>query len=792
MAAAACIALLLTTLLLWSPVPVLSTGPALLLLLVGALLAQWWSGVRALTLTLLAGLPVVAAVASVTGLLRERWPDSPTATDAVVSGSVCEFPREQPGAWRFVLTTDAESRGRGVPTRVLVNWYDSTTRPTAAPEPGQQWRLTLRLRPPRGLSNPGGFDYERWLFAQRIGATGWVRESASNSRLPDSTSVCPAAGWRAAIARRIASALDGREAAPYVLGLAIGAYQALPETEWAKLRRTGTIHLISISGFHIALVAAPAALLGLVIARMLLAAGCRCRPRVLATVAALLAAIFYGALAGFSVPTARSVIAVGLVAVLATWRRAVTGPELLASVVLAVLLVEPLAPLVPGFWLSFAGVAVLTAVGMALRTGSGRPGPLRLLLVTQVGMTVGLAPLLIVFFGQLPLSGTLANLVAVPAFSFLLLPLTLFATAVAVLLPAAGPAVLGLAADCFDLWRWFLDWCANLPLAVWYLPEPAPVVTLLAGAGVVSALWPPPWPGRWLSLGMLTGLVAAGSEPVPAGALRVTVLDVGQGLAVLVQTAGHSLLYDTGPAFRNSDAGERVVVPALQALDVRQLDTLLISHADADHRGGAASVTQRYPAARLLGAGLDNRAAVPCLAGSGWRWDGFVFEILHPAAGAELPDDNAGSCVLRISGAGVRLLLPGDIAASVERDLVSHPDFGAADLVVAPHHGSRTSSSAAFVQATRPRYVVFSTGFRNRWHFPATDVVERWRQSGACVFDTGEDGALQFEVTPGSAFRLVRRQRVFAQGVWLARPACYYPKMPMYSGARLVQNGCPC
>jgi competence protein ComEC len=245
---------------------------------------------------------------------------------------------------------------------------------------------------------------------------------------------------------------------------------------------------------------------------------------------------------------------------------------------------------------------------------------------------------------------------------------------------------------------------------------------------------------------------------------------VGQGLAVLVQTAGHNLLYDTGPAFRNSDAGERVVVPTLQSLGVRRLDTLLISHADADHRGGARSVLDRYPAGRLLGAELDKERVAPCQAGTRWRWDGFVFEILHPAPGAELPDDNSASCVLQISGAGVRLLLPGDIEARAERDLVSNPDLGAADLVIAPHHGSRTSSSADFVQATRPRYIVFATGFQNRWHFPAPDVVARWRQSGACVLDTGEDGAVQFEVTPVSSLQLVRRHRHDARGVWLARP----------------------
>ena len=462
--AAACVALLLSTLLLRSPVLVFSTAQLLALLCLAALLAYWRRGLRGLALTLVAGVPVVAATAAATALLTDRWPAAPDRVDAVVSGSICEFPSKRPGSWRFVLTTDAESRERGLPARVLVSWYDRGGKAMDRLEPGQRWRLRLRLRSPRGLSNPGAFDYERWLFSQRIGATGWVRESDVNQRLKENVASCPGAGWRAAIARRVGAALGDRQAAPYVLGLAIGAYQALPETEWDKLRRTGTIHLISISGFHIALVAGPAAFVGYCLARVLLATGRRCRPGVVAAWTGLLAAGLYGLLAGFSVPTARSLVAVSLVAVLATVRRSITGPEMLGSVVLGVLLVEPLAPLVPGFWLSFAGVIVLGTVAMALRTGTSLPGAIRLLLVTQIGMTVGLAPLMIVFFGQLPLSGTLANLVAVPAFTFVLLPLTLVGTALVVLLPAAGTVVLGAAADCFDLWRWFLGWCADLPL----------------------------------------------------------------------------------------------------------------------------------------------------------------------------------------------------------------------------------------------------------------------------------------------------------------------------------------
>lgn len=773
MVTATCAALLFATLLLWAPRLPVTGGEMLVLLAVGALGAAWRGGLRPLLLVALAGFPVFATITTVARLLDERWADTGEVADTPVSGTICEFPRVQPGSWRFVLTTDPESRARGVPGRLLVSWYEDSARPARPPEPGERWQLNVRLRAPRGLSNPGTFDYERWLFAQHIGATGWVRASADNGRLPGSASPCPAAGWRAATARRVGAVLDGREAAPYVLGLSIGAYQALPEPEWDKLRRTGTIHLISISGFHIALVAAPAALLGLALARGLLAFGLRCRPRVLAAWTAVVVAGSYGALAGFSVPTARSVIAVVIVAVLVTCRRAVSVPELLASVVLGVLLIEPLAPLVPGFWLSFAGVLVLAAVAAGVPAGRARPGPVRLLLVTQLAMTVGLAPLLALFFGQLPVSGLVANLVAVPAFSLVLLPLTLLGTAAAWLLPDAGAAVLRLAADCFDAWRWFLGWCASLPAAVWYLPEASRWAVLVAGAGVVVALWPAPWPARWLGPCMLTGLFAAGTPPVPPGAVRVTVLDVGQGLSVLVQTSAHALLYDAGPAFRGSDAGERVVVPVLQALGVGQLDLLLVSHADADHRGGASSVLERHPLARVLGpagGGAADRAG-RCEAGTAWRWDGVQFEVLHPAAGDGRQDDNAASCVVRLSAPGARVLLPGDIEAPEEQALASRPGFGRVDLLLAPHHGSRTSSSAPFVEATQPRYVIVSSGYRNRWRFPAGEVVDRWRGAGACVLNTAEAGALRFEAGVGSGFRLLRAERAMAPGIWLARPA---------------------
>lgn len=787
MLASAFLAVLVAVLLLFQQT-LPSTGTlaatALGILIAGGVLA----GRRGLTVAALLVLVGVRVVASISGALADRLSPDSVGTDISISGSICEFPRRQNGSLRFVLETHASDASTRVPQRILVTWYDT------APEiwPGEVWQLQVRVRPPRGSANPGAFDFERWLFSARIGATGWVRQSGDNRRLPDARPDCPASSTRAALARRMAVPLAGRESAPYVLGLSVGAYQALAETEWEMLRRTGTIHLISISGFHIALVAGPFALLGLLLGRGLLALGFSCRPKLWAGWTAVWAAAVYGLLAGFSVPLLRSVVMLLTAAVLLSLRRAVGGPTIFAAVLLAVLLVEPFSPLVPGFWLSFAGVAILTLVAsssvsgsrvcgsqvassLGERTVAGTVHACRLLLLTQLAMTICLAPLMLVFFGQLPLAGAIANLAAVPAFSLVLVPLTLLAAAVAAVSPDASVPFLLLAADCFDVWRSFLAWCAALPFAVWYLPTPDSVALMLAVPGVVWFLWPRPWPARGLGPLLLLGLLAGATPAVNAGSLRIVVLDVGQGLAVLVQTAGHALLYDAGPLFRNGDAGDRIVVPVLQAMGIRQLDRLLISHADADHRGGAWSVIGRYPQVHVSGAAPKGGASEPCSAGQAWNWDGVDFAILHPVAGSGPASDNNASCVLLISASGVRILLPGDIEAEAEQELVARDVTGPVDLLLAPHHGSRSSSSPAFVAATSPHQVVFATGFANRWHFPVPEVVDRWRAAGACLLNTAEEGALQFDLSADGVLSLSHRQRAEAAGVWLARPARIQP-----------------
>jgi competence protein ComEC len=787
MLASAFLAVLVAVLLLFQQ-SLPSTGTlaaaALGILFAGSVLA----GRRGLILAGLIVLVSARLVISINGALADRLPPGRVGNDVSIRGSICEFPRRQGGSLRFVLETQGSSGAPQVPQRILVTWYDT------APEiwPGEVWQFQVRVRPPRGSANPGAFDYERWLFSERIGATGWVRQSGENRRLPDARPACLASGTRAMLARRMAAPLAGRESAPYVLGLSVGAYQALAETEWEMLRRTGTIHLISISGFHIALVAGPFALVGLLLGRGLLALGFSCRPKLWAGWTAVCAAALYGLLAGFSVPLLRSVVMLLTAAVLLSLRRAVGGSTILAAVLLAVLLVEPFSPLVPGFWLSFAGVAILALVASSSVSGSrlsgsqaapslqeravlGTVDACRLLLLTQLAMTICLAPLMLVFFGQLPLAGAIANLAAVPAFSLVLVPLTLLAAAVAAVSPDASVPLLLLAADCFDMWRSFLAWCAALPFAVWYLPAPGSVALMLGVPGVVWFLWPRPWPARGLGPLLLLGLLSGATPAVDAGGLRVMVLDVGQGLSVLVQTASHALLYDAGPLFRNGDAGDRIVVPVLQALGIRRLDQMLISHADADHRGGAWSVIGRYPLVHVSGAAPKGGDSEPCTAGQNWNWDGVDFEILHPAAGSGPMSDNNGSCVLLISAAGVRVLLPGDIEAKAEQELVTRGVVGPVNLLLAPHHGSRSSSSPEFVAATSPHQVVFATGFGNRWHFPVPEVVGRWRAAGACLLNTAEEGALQFDLSAPGVLSLSHRQRAEAAGVWLARPARIQP-----------------
>ncbi|GAB6042195.1 DNA internalization-related competence protein ComEC/Rec2 [Endothiovibrio diazotrophicus] len=673
--------------------------------------------------------------------LQARLDPALDGARVVAEGRVASIPERSGRRLRFVFDVAALDGEEVAPLRTRISWFDAAD----APRAGERWRLRLRLKSPRGLSNPGGFDYEGWLFQQGIGATGYVRDG-DNRRLS-------AAPWWSldAFRQRLAEGIEGgggggRRAV--LAALAVGYRGGIERPTWEVFTATGTSHLIAISGLHIGLVAGFAFLLG----RWLWSRSAWTSLRLPAPLAgawvALAAACGYAALAGFSIPTRRALVMVAVVMVALIARRRVAPSRGLALALGAVLLVDPPAVLAPGFWLSFMAVAVLL-FGLGIGGGGegGRASPWRKWGRAQWLIFVGLAPLLLLWFGQLSLAAPLANLLAVPWVSVAVVPPALTGALLLPLWERGGQLLLHLADHAFgELWP-LLEWLAAQPAAAWRMASPEPLPLVLAALGAALLVAPRGVPLRGFGALLLLPLLAFAPPRPEAGRFRATMLDVGQGLSVVVETARHTLVYDTGPRYAGGfDTGRAVVVPYLRSRGVGRVDRLVVSHAAADHAGGVASLLQALPVASVIGG--DRRAGRRCVAGERWRWDGVTFRVLHPPTGVS-PRDNDGSCVLQVRGAWGSLLLTGDLEAAGERQLLSR--WGRSlhsDLLQVPHHGSATSSTAAFIEQVAPRYALFSVGYRNRFGFPRPAVVERYRERGSEILLSSVRGALIFEPGP--------------------------------------------
>lgn len=639
-----------------------------------------------------------------------------------LEGRVVGLPARTEHGVRFELE-QASSRRAELPQRLQLSWFDGP-----GLRAGERWRLAVNLRRPHGLLNPHGPDREATLLARRIGATGTVK---AGERLG-----APAHDWRDGIRQRLLAVdAHGREAALAALVLGDGA--GLARQDWQALQATGTVHLLVISGQHIGLLA------GLVYGGVAGLARLGVWPRRLpwlpwACGLAMGAALLYGWLAGFGVPVQRACL---MLAVVLLWRLrfrqlGVGLPLLLA--LLGVLLVEPLASLLPGFWLSFAAVAVL-ALCFSARLGAWRPW--QAWTRAQWVIAVGLLPVLLALGLPISLTAPLANLLAVPWLSLAVLPLALLGTAL-LPLPWLGEGLLWLAgASLHGLFGWLALVAGLVPA---WIAEPLPLwAGLLVGLGALLVLLPRGVPLRVPGAVLLLALWAP-REQVPHGLVEVWQLDVGQGLAVLLRTRQHSLLYDAGPAMGASDLGESVVLPTLRKLGVRQLDLMLISHAHADHAGGAVAVHRGLPVKRVLAGEATALAAglrgQPCKSGERWQWDGVDFELWHWPAG---PNSNERSCVLRVEANGERLLLAGDMEAGAERAWLAATEDPRIDWLQSPHHGSRTSSSEALIRAMAPRGVLISRGRHNGFGHPHPQVIERYRRQGMSIHDTALEGALR-------------------------------------------------
>jgi competence protein ComEC len=664
--------------------------------------------------------------------------------ETIVTGRIVDLPQHEPRRTRFLFEVDSagsklpELRGR----LLRLGWYDDDRR-ADAPHPrfglkaGQRWSLPVRLRAPRGLRNPGGADAEKFAVAQRLTATGYVYAPEMTRRLAPPRGL---EAWREAMSARIAQQVP-TPAARFVRALALGDTRALSDADWEALRANGLTHLIAISGFHVGLVAGLFALLARVGWWLWPRLGRRWPASVVAALCAVMGATTYAAVAGFALPTLRTVLMIAVVAAARTWRRPVRAAQALALALMAVLLVDPLAVIGAGFWLSFLGVAWLLWC-----LPHGGSSLWREFLSAQGVATLGLLPLSVVLFGQASLAGPLANLIAVPWWSLVVVPLSLLGLLLEAACPGAGGWAWRLAARCFD-WSWpIFRWLADSGLALWWLPEASWFALPLALIGAFWLLLPRGTPGKWVALLLWLPLLSPDRRIPKTGEAELLVIDVGQGLSVLVRTQRHALLYDMGPAVRDGfDAGDRAVVPALHALGVRQLDRAVISHGDNDHAGGFDTVRLEFPVADVSapeGVGLP-AATIACMAGQHWRWDGVDFRFLHPPP--HFPYlANESSCVLRIESAHGAALLTGDIGEVIERDLVRlHAAQLKSDVVLMAHHGSAGSSDPAFVETTRPQLALVSSGHGNRFGHPKPQVMERWQRAGARTFDTSTSGALR-------------------------------------------------
>ena len=731
----------------------------------------------AAVLVLLAGAMAMAAISGLRAMayLQQGLNPALEGQDIRVTGVVSAMPQTNEAGTRLRLeVVSAQLQGSPVqlPPRIEVAWYGGAfvrdagdavdlQRQPAPVRAGERWEMTVRLKAPHGLRNPHGFDFELWTWEQGVQATGYVRAGPKDEppRRQATTWQHPVEQARQSVRDAILDRL-GRGAdeasdpgrariAGVVAALVTGDQRAIDLADWDMFRATGVAHLMSISGLHITLFAWLAA----AVVRTLWRRSMRLCLWVPAPSAALLAGVVlasaYALFSGWGVPAQRTVIMLGTVALLQWSGRRWPWPHVWLLACAAVVLADPWALAQAGFWLSFVAVGVLFATNpiAGKAYGTGAKGHFYALFREQWVVTLALTPLSLLLFGQVSVVGLVANLVAIPWVTLVVTPLALGGVVWAPLWSLAAWSL-------WPLTAW-LQWLAQWPGAVLFLPA-APLwagVAAVAGGALLAMRLP--WRLRLLALPLLLPVLWWQPARPAAGQFELLAADIGQGNAVLVRTATHSLLYDAGPRFsRESDAGHRVLVPLLRALGER-VDVLMLSHRDADHTGGAAAVLAQQPGAELTGSieadhGLQAlRPARPCLAGQRWEWDGVAFEVLHPLAGGDAPAPrpprpNTLSCVLRVVAAGAEapsVLLVGDIEAAQEQALVARGAALQADLLLVPHHGSKTSSSPALLEAVRPRTALVQAGYRNRFGHPAPDVLQRYRERNIRVVESSRCGA---------------------------------------------------
>lgn len=682
---------------------------------------------------------------------------------------VVGFPRERGATISFVARPVDDAR---IPPRVRISWYEADTRPQI----GDVWQFEVRLRRPRGTSNPGVFDYEAWLFRERIGATGYIVNGPRNQRLEPNAGD-PVSRLRQHVVGRLESVIDDKDAAAVAAAISVGARHGITAEQWLRYAQSGTSHLMAISGLHVGLAATSAWFLVAGVCAVLRLGRNHLK---VAWLVSLIVAGGYACLSGFAVPARRATVMLLLLVVACLGSREPRPFVILAAACLLVTVLDPLATLAPGYQLSFAAVLLLLwfARRHALVTAGSRVARVsqraKQLAMVQVFLLFGLLPLTVTNFGRVSFVAPAVNIVAVPLFSVVTVPFALAGLLLDGPLAIAGDAGLRVAAASIEMLQWLIDRALAIPDGAVTTASIGAVSGACLALVLAWAVLPQGWPGRHVAMLATLALVSHRAEGPPDACVDVRMLDVGQGLAVVVRTRQHTLLYDTGARYPGgSDMASRVVLPYLSAQGITRLDRLVVSHSDIDHSGGTARVLSALDVSKVLAGEPDELAggtAVACRRGMAWRWDGVGFRVLHPTGEGEHTGNDA-SCVILIEAGDTRVLLTGDIESGVERALVRSGGPGPIDVVVVPHHGSTTSSSAGFVRSVSAHAALVSAGYRNRWGLPRPEVVQRWRDAGAAVLVTSHDGAIRARLCDGAGIVQLFRNRQQRRRVWHEPPS---------------------
>ena len=703
------------------------------------------------------------------GLLQQRLAAELTNKNLQVSGFIASLPTRQGNRiqFNFDITQMLSPQLSAYPHRVHLSWYSDSP---VELQPGDAWQLTVRLKAPHNYMSPGAFDYSAWLLQKGIVATGYVRTHADNKLLGRSSWRYPVQHLRFQYQAFLHTALAKMPAAGLINALVIGDRSGISRSDWTVLQQTGTVHLMAISGLHIGLVAGFVFFLVMQLWRFI--------PRVclvlpapkIAAIVAWLAALIYAALAGFAIPTQRALIMLAVILLSVFLQRTHKPSQVISAALLLVLVWDPFAVLSASFWLSFCAVALIYYV---LQHQPRHASRLSKWWRMQLAISLGLLPLVIVFFRQAPLISPLTNLLAIPWVSLLVLPLALLSTLFSLLSTTLATWGLQLAAWSLQLLQTVLVWAASLKWSLVYLPAPSWLSLLLAVTGIAVLLLPRAIPARFLGLMLCMPVFLPQPNRPAEGAVQFSLLDVGQGLSAVVQTTRHTLVFDTGPRFSAAfDTGEAVIVPFLRQQHIHSVDTLLISHSDIDHIGGVRSLLRAFPVDQIISSVpslfRDERDGA-CIAGRQWQWDGVTFRILYPSPDElnQASSDNNLSCVLQVTTSSQRILLTGDIEDPAEAKLIAR--YGKqlhSSILVIPHHGSKTSSSPAFLDAVHPMLVVIPAGWHNRFGLPAKAVVARLQARHLPVLNTASAGTIQIDVGKALDVRPYREQYQRYWQVW--------------------------